>query len=671
MNGFMKSQKTKQKKLLKLPTIKPWHSLVVLLLLGAVLIPKAFGAASPVTYYVSLTGNDSNSGTSQTNAWKTISKVNTINFQPGDKILFEGGQTFPGNLYLDASDVGTATLPITISSYGSGRAIINGGNGNGLFAYNSVGYNINNVNFAGSGATSNTANGINFYTDLPGDVKLDTVIINNVETSGFGGAGILLGSWNNLTGYKDVSITNVSSHNNGRTGISTYAQGFPAHQNVYVGYSSGYSNLGVIGATSNTGSGITLGSVDGGTIEYSSAYGNGQNCTANGCGVGIWTYDSNNVKIQYNESYNNKTGNKIDGDGFDLDQNVSNSTVQYNYSHGNYGAGYLLAQSPNNTNHTGNTIRYNISENDARKNPAYGAIQLYGKILNANIYNNTVYITPNSSGKPSAIVMSNWGIESEDVSGINVRNNIFQTTSSDPMITITSGQLNGATNLKFQQNDYYPTGSSFKIIWGGTTYTSLSAWQTATNQEKNGTTKTGSTSNPLLTSPGKGGTIGNPANLVNLSAYKLKSSSPMINTALDLNTFGISPGAQDFYKISTPRGGGYDVGANEFPLPIFTVTGYASPTTATVGTNISLSATFTSNVNSTDLIDMEVYGAQGRVFQYYKDNDVYTANTPKTYTKTWSTTGLPAGTYSYYEGVWTPGWAKLIAWKYIGSVTLQ
>ena len=59
--------------------------------------------------------------------------------------------------------------------------------------------------------------------------------------------------------------------------------------------------------------------------------------------MGIWTYNSNDVLIQYNESYDNKAGH-IDGDGFDLDGGTTNSILQYNYSHDNDGAGILEAQ---------------------------------------------------------------------------------------------------------------------------------------------------------------------------------------------------------------------------------------------------------------------------------------------------------------------------------------
>ena len=83
---------------------------------------------------------------------------------------------------------------------------------------------------------------------------------------------------------------------------------------------------------------------DGGTIERSIAYNNGFLCGSSGGGpVGLWTWDSNNITIQNNESYANRSGAATaDGGGLDLDGGVTNSKVQYNYTHGNDGAGVLV-----------------------------------------------------------------------------------------------------------------------------------------------------------------------------------------------------------------------------------------------------------------------------------------------------------------------------------------
>jgi len=72
------------------------------------------------TFYVNaLNGDDSNSGTSPKNAWKSIQFINDKTFLPGDSILFQAGLEWRGEL--DISSSGTPIKPITISVYGHGN----------------------------------------------------------------------------------------------------------------------------------------------------------------------------------------------------------------------------------------------------------------------------------------------------------------------------------------------------------------------------------------------------------------------------------------------------------------------------------------------------------------------------------------------------------------------
>src|SRR4051812_47850304 len=56
------------------------------------------------TYYVNTSGSDSASGTSTGSAWKTINRVNSQVLKAGDKVLFQGGQTFSGGLYVPSKE---------------------------------------------------------------------------------------------------------------------------------------------------------------------------------------------------------------------------------------------------------------------------------------------------------------------------------------------------------------------------------------------------------------------------------------------------------------------------------------------------------------------------------------------------------------------------------------
>jgi parallel beta-helix repeat protein len=84
------------------------------------------GLPSAATYYIDADkGNDSNSGRSESSAWKTISKVNSVSFSAGDNILFKCGSTWREQLNISSS--GNKNSPVTISSYGKGeRPVISG-----------------------------------------------------------------------------------------------------------------------------------------------------------------------------------------------------------------------------------------------------------------------------------------------------------------------------------------------------------------------------------------------------------------------------------------------------------------------------------------------------------------------------------------------------------------
>jgi hypothetical protein len=75
-------------------------------------------------FFVSQSGNDSNSGLSRLRPWQTVSRVNEAGLQPGDEVLFAGGQTFsdatlmPGQGF-DVS--GEPGRPIVFGAYGRGR----------------------------------------------------------------------------------------------------------------------------------------------------------------------------------------------------------------------------------------------------------------------------------------------------------------------------------------------------------------------------------------------------------------------------------------------------------------------------------------------------------------------------------------------------------------------
>jgi hypothetical protein len=537
------------------PTKTHHHGGPAALVVVMVLVCAASAVATD--YYVSSSGNDKSAGT-VSKPWKTITKVNKGSYSTGDRIFFEGGSTFSGSLNFTSASAGTASSPILISSYGSGRATISSGSNTGISVYNAAGYYITNLNFVG--AIGNAKIGISFYVDLGGDVKLDTVHIDQVDVSQYS-TGIVIGAWNNLTGYKNISITASDVHDNFTDGINIYGYtsssmvGYP-NQNIYIGHVTAHDNKGVASTTKATGTGIVVGNTDGVLIERSLAYNNGAGNIHNGGPYGMWTWDCNNVVMQFNESHHNHTGSVTDGGGFDLDGGVTNSILQYNYSHDNDGPGYLIAQYSGARALNNNTVRYNISQNDGRKNGAAG-IQLWNGgsgIKNIQIFNNTIYIAPASS-RPRGIYLQTA------TSNVAIRNNIVIATGGVPVLQAVSGQ----TGLAMQGNNYWTNGGSLLYLWASSTYTDLPTFRSATGMEMYSGAPVGSVVDPQLNAAGTGGSINNPDALNTLTAYSPKAGSPMIDTALTLSTlFGVNPGPTDFLGTSIYRGLAYDTGAVEY-----------------------------------------------------------------------------------------------------------
>src|SRR2546421_9250522 len=79
------------------------------------------------TYYVSNSGDDAAAGTSIGQPWRTVERVNVQRLRAGDMILFQGGQSFDGGLYVSTKEAGSPERQIIFTSYGSGRATIRSG----------------------------------------------------------------------------------------------------------------------------------------------------------------------------------------------------------------------------------------------------------------------------------------------------------------------------------------------------------------------------------------------------------------------------------------------------------------------------------------------------------------------------------------------------------------
>ncbi len=138
--------------------------------------------------------------------------------------------------------------------------------------------------------------------------------------------------------------------------------------------------------------------------------------------------------------------------------------MQYNYSHDNAGAGYLLYQFSGARPFKNNVVRYNISENDGRTN--LGGIYAGGGVTDTEIYNNTVLVSPRANGSGTSAVRAGG------TSGFRFRNNLFVTTEGVPLVEVPYEQ----GGLLFQGNGYWSSGGAFVIRNGGTIHSSASSF---------------------------------------------------------------------------------------------------------------------------------------------------------------------------------------------------
>jgi hypothetical protein len=550
------------------------------------LLSSILQTAIAATYYVSPTGNNTD-GLSPANAWTGTAKVNSATLKPGDKVLFEGGKTFSGNISITSADGNDPNNHLVFSSYGTGRATIStsGTTLDGFYAYNTQGITISNLNFVGAGNTTyvKANDGISIYSDL--STQLTGFIIEDVEVSKFAAIGINFMQWGataNTGGFKRIVMNRLKVHDAKEAGIAIFCNENASTQKAWQCYNIKVTNCEVYNipgysATSHKGSGIVLSQIDSCLIEKCVAYNTGTMNTACGGPGGIWVYSANNTTIQFCESHHNSSGatSGCDGLGFDLDGGVTNTTIQYCYSHDNDGAGYLLGNYPASRKWGTNTVRYCLSINDARTNNSSVTLFTDASSLGwdgLKFYNNTVYSTPYGNtthgtsfrSQNSAFQMSNYG---NSMLNVECYNNIFQTTGGVALMNIPSVFVT-ATSPKFINNLYWTSGSTVKMTYGATTYNSLANFR-GSNREQLSSINYGLNVDPVLSNVGSPAPTLYPASTETLNAYKISTSSPAIDAGMDLFTkFGINIGLRDYWNNISKTGSAHDIGAHEYTASI-------------------------------------------------------------------------------------------------------
>jgi hypothetical protein len=513
----------------------------------------------PHTFYVRPNGDDTQSGLHKHESWRTLTRVNREDLEPGDTVLFEGGKSFEGTLQFVAADSGEASEPVHVSSFGNGRAVIHGGGGDGILITDANHLVIEQLIVSGDwnaeAQSGNDGEGVSVIGSVSG-TRRQGLQLRNLEVRGFKNAGIGIHARpeddTKDSGYANVEIHDCEVHDNGDFGVLSdgpYIYDGPgySHADVHVRGVSAHHNRGLKNKGEHTGSGIVLSDVEGAVIEHSIAHHNGEfNDHDGGGGFGIWAWDSDRVTIQFSESHDNKTGTS-DGGGFDLDGGVTRSVMQFNYSHGNQGAGFGAFQFAYARPYSDNLIQYNISQNDGFSFLVWDG---YGDMGALAFAHNVGY-----GDKPVLATFSALA----DVAFVN---NVFYGTGPQ-LFDVFDG-----TALLFQGNDYWTADAPFSIAWNTGTaepamFSSFEAYRLATELETLDDDVTGLNVDPELVAAGSGGTLDDTSLLKTLTMYQLRESSPLIDRGVDLQRLGIEAAERDFFDDAVPAGTARDIGVHE------------------------------------------------------------------------------------------------------------
>ncbi|WP_327091499.1 right-handed parallel beta-helix repeat-containing protein [Nonomuraea sp. NBC_01738] len=324
----------------------------------------------------------------------SLDQVNALDLGPGDRVLFKRGTTCAGTLAPQGS--GEAGAPIVIDTYGSGAKphIQGGGADDAVKLHNQQQWEIRDLEVTNTGATAGKRRGVRVSARDAGTLGhivlrgLNVHDVNGDDTKDeYGSAGITMWVEGNSvpTRFDDVQILDNTIARVDRSGVflfsswnrSGWGKDSPGVHVPWTGVKVNGNTVTDVG-----GDGIVLGSVAGALAEHNRV--DGYQRRSKGYSAGLWTHNSDDVVIQFNEVSGGETTR--DGMSFDVDENGFGTVFQYNHSHDNAGGFLLLCNAGGAIRNA--VVRYNLSVNDHFR----GVENCGGGVESAAVYNNTFVI---------------------------------------------------------------------------------------------------------------------------------------------------------------------------------------------------------------------------------------------------------------------------------------
>jgi Right handed beta helix region len=425
----------------------------------AAVVFGVFGAlsANAAIYYVdSQFGDDTNSGTADDHAWKSLERVNAKVFEAGDEIRFKAGTHYTGQLRPQGSGKieDGKIIPIVIGMYGDKEPTPDPsreGNGPGpkpridgegksldtLLLRNVEFWEVQDLEITNLGTNRQPwRTGVRVVTDGFGKmrhIQLRNLFVHDVNgdlRKEREGCGIFFESrGRDQSHFDDLLIEGCHVLRADRNGICQRNGSRARSLNVVI-----RSNL----LEDIGGDCIKVWGSNGALVEHNTVRGGRTRCED--YAAGIWPFDSDDTVIQFNEVSGMK-GTK-DGQGFDADYRCRRTVIQYNYSHDNDG-GFILICTPGNSYNEDTIIRYNISQNDGINKAR--VFHFGGGAKNTLVHNNTIYVGTNQS--LPLLLFGDWS--GGNANGTKFFNNIFYV---DGQVSYEWGK---STNTLFEHNIFY------------------------------------------------------------------------------------------------------------------------------------------------------------------------------------------------------------------------